>query len=84
MACPNCKCNKNKKHIDQEEYDELKEYLTDEIKGVNVVHYLNENSQPARMVEVEMEDHIIELENIDTNALTLDKVIDHIIRNNMK
>lgn len=36
------------------------------------------------MVEVEMEDHIIELENIDTNALTLDKVIDHIIRNNMK
>ena len=84
MACPNCKFNKNKKHIDQEEYDELKEYLTDEIKGFNVVHYLKENNQPARMVEVEMEDHIIELENIDTNDLTLEKVIDHIIRNNMK
>lgn len=84
MSCPNCKCNKNKRQIDKEEYEELKEYLNEEIKEFRIVNYLNEKNQPARMVEVEMEDHIIELENINTNDLNLDKVIDYIIMNNMK
>lgn len=84
MSCPNCKCNKNKKQIDREEYEELKDYLTEEIKDFKVINYINDKNQPKKMVEVEMIDHILELENIDTTDLTLEKVIDHIIKNNMK
>lgn len=84
MSCPNCKCNKNKKQIDKEEYEELKDYLMEEIKDFKIVDYINDENKLSRMVEVEMETHIVELENIDTNELTLQKVIDHIIINNMK
>lgn len=84
MSCPNCKCNKNQNQIDPEEYEELKEYLTEEIKEFKVINYINDENQPKKMVEVEMVDHIVELENIDTNDLTIEKVIDHIIKNNMK
>lgn len=81
MGCPNCKCNKNK--ISEEEYNELKEYLEEEIKEYKVVDYINKENKADRFVEVEFEDYILELENIDTDNLTLDIVIDNIIRNKM-
>lgn len=81
MGCPNCKCNKNK--ITEEEYNELKEYLEEEIKEYKVVDYINEENKADRFVEVEFEDYILELENIDTDNLNLEKVIDNIIKNKM-
>ena len=81
MGCPNCKCNKNK--ISEEEYNELKEYLEEEIKEYRVVDYINEDNQADRFVEVEFDEYILELENIDTKDLTLEKVIDSIIKNKM-
>lgn len=81
MGCPNCKCNKNR--ISEEEYNELKEYLEEEIKEYKVVDYINKENKADRFVEVEFEDYILELENIDTDNLTLDIVIDNIIRNKM-
>ncbi|MBC6002879.1 Uncharacterised protein [uncultured Clostridium sp.] len=81
MGCPNCRCNKNK--ISEEEYNELKEYLQEEIKDYKVIDYINSDNKGDRFVEVEFEDYILELENIDTEDLTLDKVIDNIIKNNM-
>ena len=81
MGCPNCKCNKNK--ISEEEYNELKEYLQEEIKEYKVIDYINKDNKADRFVEVEFEDYILELENIDTQDLNLDKVIDNIIRNKM-
>lgn len=81
MGCPNCRCNKNK--ISEEEYNELKEYLQEEIKDYKVIDYINSDNKGDRFVEVEFEDYILELENIDTENLTLDKVIDNIIKNNM-
>ncbi len=85
MSCPNCKCGKSKEvQIDQDEYNELKEYFQDEIQKYNVVDYINEQNEHCTYVEVEFEDYIIELENLDTNDLNLDIIIDTIIRNNMK
>jgi len=81
MGCPNCKCNKNK--ISEEEYNELREYLEEEIKEYRVVDYINEDNQADRFVEVEFDEYILELENIDTKDLTLEKVIDSIIKNKM-
>lgn len=81
MGCPNCRCNKNK--INEEEYNELKEYLQEEIKDYKIIDYINSDNKSDRFVEVEFEDYILELENIDTKNLTLDKVIDNIIKNNM-
>jgi hypothetical protein len=81
MGCPNCRCNKNK--INEEEYNELKEYLEEEIKEYRVVDYINEDNQAGRFVEVEFDEYILELENIDTKDLTLEKVIDSIIKNKM-
>ena len=81
MGCPNCRCNKIK--ISEEEYNELKEYLQEEIKDYKVIDYINSDNKGNRFVEVEFEDYILELENIDTENLTLDKVIDNIIKNNM-
>lgn len=81
MGCPNCKCNKNK--ITEEEYNELKEYLEEEIKEYKIVDYINEENKADRFVEVEFEDYILELENIDTDNLNLEKVIDNIIKNKM-
>ena len=81
MGCPNCRCNKNK--ISEEEYNELKEYLQEEIKDYKVIDYINSDNKGDRFVEVEFEDYILELENIDTEELTLDQVIDNIIKNNM-
>lgn len=81
MGCPNCKCNKNK--ITEEEYNELKEYLEEEIKEYKVVDYINEENKADRFVEVEFEDYILELENIDTDNLNLEKVIENIIKNKM-
>ncbi|HSQ89514.1 hypothetical protein [Romboutsia sp.] len=85
MSCPNCKCNKSKEtKIDPEEYEELKEYLQDEIHEYKVIDYINEQNEHSTYVEVEFEDYVIELENLDTNNLNLDIIIDTIIKNNIK
>lgn len=85
MSCPNCKCNKSKvSNINPEEYQELKEYFQDEIIDFKVIDYINDNNEHSSYVEVEFEDYIVELENIDTSNLTLDTVIDTIIKNNLK
>lgn len=81
MGCPNCRCNKNK--ISEEEYNELREYLEEEIKDYKIVDYINEDNKADRFVEVEFEEYILELENIDTEALTLEKIIENIIKNKM-
>lgn len=81
MGCPNCRCNKNK--ISEEEYNELKEYLEEEIKDYKIVDYINEDNKADRFVEVEFEEYILELENIDTEDLTLEKIIENIIKNKM-
>lgn len=81
MGCPNCRCNKNK--ISEEEYNELREYLEEEIKDYKIVDYINEDNKADRFVEVEFEDYILELENIDTEDLTLEKIIENIIKNKM-
>lgn len=85
MSCPNCKCNKPKaSNIDPEEYQELKEYFQDEIIDFKIIDYINDNNEHSSYVEVEFEDYIVELENINTSNLTLDTVIDTIIKNNLK
>ncbi|MCU9814206.1 MULTISPECIES: hypothetical protein [Paraclostridium] len=81
MGCPNCRCNKNK--ISEEEYNELREYLEEEIKDYKIVDYINEDNKADRFVEVEFEEYILELENIDTEDLTLEKIIENIINNKM-
>lgn len=81
MGCPNCRCNKNK--ISEEEYNELREYLEEEIKDYKIVDYINEDNKAGRFVEVEFEEYILELENIDTADLTLEKIIENIIKNKM-
>ncbi|EQK42529.1 MULTISPECIES: hypothetical protein [Paraclostridium] len=81
MGCPNCRCNKNK--ISEEEYNELREYLEEEIKDYKIVDYINEDNKADRFVEVEFEEYILELENIDTEDLTLEKIIENIIKNKM-
>ncbi|KKY02059.1 hypothetical protein VN21_05170 [Paraclostridium benzoelyticum] len=75
MGCPNCRCNKNK--ISEEEYNELREYLEEEIKDYKIVDYINEDNKADRFVEVEFEEYILELENIDTQDLTLEKIIEN-------
>lgn len=81
MGCPNCRCNKNK--ISEEEYNELREYLEEEIKDYKIVDYINEDNKADRFVEVEFEEYILELENVDTEDLTLEKIIENIIKNKM-
>lgn len=81
MGCQNCRCNKNK--ISEEEYNELREYLEEEIKDYKIVDYINEDNKADRFVEVEFEEYILELENIDTEDLTLEKIIENIIKNKM-
>ena len=85
MSFPNCKCKKSKaSNIDPEEYQELKEYFQDEIIDFKIIDYINDNNEHSSYVEVEFEDYIVELENINTSNLTLDTVIDTIIKNNLK
>lgn len=79
LSC--CGCNKK---IDQEEYNELKEFLEEEIKEYTVVDCMDEDGKPAKYVEVEFEEYVLEVEDIDYNNITLDTIIDSIIRNNMK
>ncbi|MGG2466885.1 hypothetical protein ACOV1W_04060 [Paraclostridium bifermentans] len=81
MGCPNCRCNKNK--ISEEKYNELREYLEEEIKDYKIVDYINEDNKADRFVEVEFEEYILELENVDTEDLTLEKIIENIIKNKM-
>ncbi|MCU9809190.1 hypothetical protein LEQ06_14075 [Paraclostridium sp. AKS46] len=45
--------------------------------------YINEDNKADRFVEVEFEEYILELENIDTEDLTLEKIIENIIQNKM-
>jgi len=78
-----CCCQQNNA-IDKEEYEELKEYLQEEIKGYNVVDYMDKNDNHKILVEVEFEEYILELDDIDTKEVTLDLIIDSIIRNHMK
>lgn len=82
MSC--CGCNKKNNKINQEEYEELKEYLQEEIKDFRVVDYMDEHSNKKQFVEVEFEEYILEVDDIDMNNITLDTVIDSIIKNNMK
>ncbi|CEI73172.1 MULTISPECIES: hypothetical protein [Romboutsia] len=82
MSCPNCKCNKSK--ISNDEYEELKEYFKDEIQDYKIVDYIKDNGNHSSYVEVELEDYIVEIEDIDTDNLNLDKVIDALIRNSVK
>lgn len=78
-----CCCQQNN-GIDKEEYEELKEYLQEEIKSYNVVDYMDKNDNHKILVEVEFEEYILELDDIDTKEVTLDLIIDSIIRNHMK
>ncbi|MGL5311749.1 MAG: hypothetical protein ACRC92_00740 [Peptostreptococcaceae bacterium] len=82
-AKKSCCCNQNKA-IDKEEYEELKEYLQEEIKEFNVLDYMDENNEHKILVEVEFEEYILELDDINTKEVTLDMVIDSIIRNHMR
>lgn len=79
MSC--CGCNKK---MNKEEYDELKEFLEEEIKEYTVVDCMDEDGKPTKYVEVEFEEYILEVEDIDFNNINLDTIIDSIIRNNMK
>ena len=78
-----CCCQQNNS-IDKEEYEELKEYLEEEIKSYNVVDYMDKNDNHKILVEVEFEEYILELDDINTRDITLDIIIDSIIRNHMK
>ena len=78
-----CCCQQNNA-IDKEEYEELKEYLQEEIKGYNVVDYMDKNDNHKILVEVEFEEYILELDDITTKEVDLDMIIDSIIRNHMK
>lgn len=78
-----CCCQQNNA-IDKEEYEELKEYLQEEIKSYNVVDYMDNNDNHKILVEVEFEEYILELDDINTKDVTLDIIIDSIIRNHMK
>lgn len=78
-----CCCQQNNT-IDKEEYEELKEYLEEEIKSYNVVDYMDKNDNHKILVEVEFEEYILELDDINTKDITLDIIIDSIIRNHMK
>lgn len=78
-----CCCQQNKA-IDKEEYEELKDYLQEEIKEFNVVDYMDENNEHKILVEVEFEEYILELDDINTKDVTLDMVIDSIIKNHMR
>ena len=78
-----CCCQQNNA-IDKEEYEELKEYLQEEIKSYNVVDYMDNNDNHKVLVEVEFEEYILELDDINTKDITLDIIIDSIIRNHMK
>ncbi len=78
-----CCCQQNNA-IDKEEYEELKEYLQEEIKSYNVVDYMDSNDNHRILVEVEFEEYILELDDINTKDVTLDIIIDSIIRNHMK
>lgn len=82
-AKKSCCCNQNKA-IDKEEYEELKEYLQEEIKEFNVLDYMDENNEHKILVEVEFEEYILELDDINTKEVTLDMVIDSIIKNHMR
>ena len=81
MGC--CRKNKNVS-IDKEEYEELKEYLQEEIKDFKVVDYMGENNEHKTYVEVEFEEYILELDDLNKKDITLDLVIDSIIRNHMR
>ncbi|MGL6108041.1 hypothetical protein [Romboutsia sp.] len=76
-------CCKNNK-IDKEEYEELKEYLKEEIKDYKIVDYMDESNKHNRLVEVEFEDYILELEHVEAETITLDDIIELIIKNNIK
>lgn len=82
-AKKSCCCNQNKP-IDKEEYEELKEYLQEEIKEFNIIDYMDENNEHKILVEVEFEEYILELDDINTKEVTLDMVIDSIIKNHMR
>lgn len=77
-------CQTKQNQISQEEYNELKEYLQEEIKDYRLVDYINDDNEHCICVEVEFEEYVLELENIDKDNVNLDNIIDVIIRNHMK
>ena len=77
-------CCKQNSAIDREEYEELKEYLQEEIKEFKVIDYMDENNGHKILVEVEFEEYILELDDITTKDVTMEMVIDSIIKNHMK
>lgn len=76
-------CSKNNK-INKEEYDELKEYFKEEIKDYKLVDYMDDDNKHKKLVEVEFEDYILELEDIKSDEITLDIIIDSIIKDSIK
>lgn len=77
-------CKTKQNQISQDEYNELKEYLEEEIKDYKLVDYIDDNNKHCVCVEVEFEEYVLELENVDKDNVTLDNIIDIIIRNHMK
>lgn len=88
MGCCNsekkgcCKTKQNQRT--QEEYNELKEYLEEEIKGYKLVDYIDNNDEHCVCVEVEFEEYVLELDDINKDNVNLDNIIDIIIRHYMK
>ena len=76
------------KKLNQIESKLIKQYTTidleEEIKSYNVVDYMDKNDNHRILVEVEFEEYILELDDINTKDITLDIIIDSIIRNHMK
>ncbi|MGL5328694.1 MAG: hypothetical protein ACRDD7_05450, partial [Peptostreptococcaceae bacterium] len=64
-------------------YEELREYFQDEIQDYKIVDYIDDENKHNSYVEVEFEDYIVELDNIDTANLSLDSIIDYMIKNNL-
>lgn len=88
-CCRNKSNNKNScccknKGLNEQEYKELKEHFKEDIKDFRVVDYMDENGSHRKLIEVELNDYILELDNINLESITLDDVIDLVIKNSIK
>ena len=86
MGCCNggngcCKSKGNT--ISQEEYDTLKSYLENEIKGFSLINYTNSENDVCVGAEVEFDDYVLEIDEINKKDCSLDNIIDIIIKNHM-
>lgn len=81
MGCLNCRCNKKK--ISEEKYNELKNYLLEEIRDYKLIDYINENNKPCKLLEITLSTHILEIEDINFKNLSLENIVEYIIINNI-